>query len=262
MIMVQALLIAGVQASQIRTYPLDERSVYTIRVSKTEPTTCVFPAAIKALVGANVSTKDEDAPGILMSHEAGTEYFSLRAAKDNATGAMNVVCRGRVYALAFVTGEEADQAVVFINKSPVETTRTALRVEDLRGLMERAKQMDRIQNLYPGMSSRIERAQPGSVSRYRAFTATVEEAVRFDAEDVLSLRIRLENALDVAVPYDPAALAVRVGHEVFPSLLCEASGSIPPKSTTIIYLLIGGTAGGARGNLSVRENFNVLVPHP
>jgi hypothetical protein len=84
MIMVQALLIAGVEAAEIRAYPLDERSVYTIRLAKGEPTTCVFPGPLKALVGANVSTKVDDAPGILLSHEAGTEYFSLRAVKDDA----------------------------------------------------------------------------------------------------------------------------------------------------------------------------------
>lgn len=262
MIMVQALLIAGVEASQIRAYPLDERSVYTIRLSKDEPTTCVFPGPIKALVGANVSTKMDDAPGILMSHEAGTEYFSLRALKEGATGALNVIHKGRVYALAFITGETADQAVVFLNEPLVGTAHEPPSSENLRELLDRAKQLDRLQGLYPGMSARIDRAQPGNVTCYRAFTATVEEVVRFDAEDVLVLRVRLENTLDVPVPYDPQGLAVRVGHEVYPAALSEATGAIPPKSTAQIHLVISGAPGRGRANLSVRENFNVIVPHP
>lgn len=262
MIMVQALLIAGVEASQLRTYPLDERSVYTIRLAQGEPTTCVFPGPLKALIGANVSTKADDAPGILMSHEAGTEYFSLRALKEGATGALNVVYQGRVYALAFITGESADQAVVFLNEPLVGTAREQPTPENLRTLLDRAKQLDRLQNLYPEMTARIDRAQPGNVTHYRAFTATVEEVVRFDAEDVLVLRVRLENTLDVPVPYDPQGLAVRVGHEVYPAALTEASGAIPPKSTTQIHLVISGPPERGRANLSVRETFNVIVPHP
>lgn len=262
MIMVQALLIAGVEASQIRTYPLDERSVYSIRLAKGAPTTCVFPGPIKALVGANVSTKVDDVPGILMSHEPGTEYFSLRALKDDATGALNVIHRGRVYALAFATGESADQAVIFLNESLVGGSSEPPTSETLRGLLERAKQLNRLQSLYPEMTARIDRAQPGNVTHYRAFTATVEEVVRFDPEDVVVIRVRLENNLDVPVPYDPQALAVRVGQEVYHAALAEASGSIPPKVATRIHLVISGRPGRGRANLSVRENFNVIVPHP
>lgn len=262
MIMVQALLIAGVEASQLRAYPLDERSVYSIRLSKGAPTTCVFPGPIKALVGANVSTKVDDAPGILLSHEPGTEYFSLRALKDDATGALNVIHKGRVYALAFVTGESADQAVVFLNEPLVGGSCEPLTPEALRALLERAKQLDRLQDLYPEMTTRIERAQPGNVTHYRAFTATVEEVVRFEVEDVVVLRVRLESTLDVPVPYDPSALAVRVGHEVYPATLADASGAIPPRTATRIHLVISGRPGRGRANLTVRENFNVIVPHP
>lgn len=262
MIVVQALLMMGVQASDIRAYPLDERSVYTIRLAQNEPTTCVFPGPIKALVGANISSKREDRPGILLSHEPGTEYFSLRALQPDAVGALNIVFRGKIYALAFVTGTEPDQAVAFLDQPLVGAARAAPARETLQTLLDRAKQLGRLQNQYPGMASRIERAQPGTVIRYRNFTATVEEAARFDAEDVIVLRVKLANPGDKPVIYDPAALAVRVGHEVFPAALTEASGSIPPRAATQIYVVIAGAPGRGRANLSVRENFNVIVPHP
>ena len=110
------------------------------------------------------------------------------------------------------------------------------------------------------MKSALDRVQPGNATYYRTFTATVEDVVRFDAEDVLVFRIRLENSLDVAVPYDPEGLAVRVGRELFPSALTEASGAIPPKSVSQIYLVVAGTPGGGRTNLSVHETYTVMVP--
>jgi hypothetical protein len=140
--------------------------------------------------------------------------------------------------------------------------RVPLTLGELTALLERAKKLDRLKNQYPGMTPAIERTQPKTVTSYGAFTATVEEVARFDAEDVLVFRVCLENSLEVSVPYDPQGLAVRVGHEVFPAALTEASGAIPPKSTAHIYLVVAGMPGRGRTNLSVREIFNVIVPHP
>lgn len=260
MIMVQALLIAGVPASEIRTYPLDDHSVYTIRLSKDEPTTCVFPGALKALIGANVSAKADDHPSVLLSHEPGTEYFSLRALKDGTNAALNVVFRGRVYALAFVIGGEPDRAVVFLDEPVAGGHGVKPGPEALRALLERAKQFDRQVAQYPNMVPAVERAQPGNATPYPAFTATVESVVRFDAEDVLVFHIRLENSRTAAARYDPRGLGVRLGREIFPATLADASGSVPSQGSADIYLVVAGAPDGGRANLSVRENFSVIVP--
>lgn len=255
MIMVQALLIAGVRASEIKSFPLDERTVYSIRLSREEPTTCVFPGALKAIVGANVSTKPDDNPGVLLSHEAFNEYFSLRALKDNAAGALNVLYQGKVYALVFTTGVDADRAVVFVpGIAPATTT------AQFASLVERAKQIER--GAIPGVSPAIDHVKPGNVTTYRAFSATVDTVTRFDAEDTLVLRVRLENTLDVPIPYDPHGLAVRLEREFFPAAYTEASGAIPPKGRSLVWIVIAGSASGNRANLSAREKFNVIVAHP
>ena len=262
MIFVQAIAVALAAAAEIRSYPLDERSVYTVRLSREEPTTCVFPGALKAVVGANVSTRIEDNPGVLLSHEAGTEYFSLRALKENATGALNVLFRGRVYALAFATATEADRAVMFLDEPIAGANGRKLSPEIMRGLIERAKQQDRPAAQYPDMRISTDRAQPENSTRYRTFTATVESITRFEAEDALVFHVRLENTLDAAVPYDPQGLAVRLDREFFPAAFAEASGAIPPKGIAYVYLVVAGGPAGGRANLSVREKFTVIVPRP
>lgn len=261
MIMVQALLVAGVPAADIRAHPLDERSIYTVRLSRTEPTTCVFPAPLKALVGANVSEKPDDHPGILLSHEAGTEYFSLRLLKDGATGALNVLLRGKVYALALVAAAEPDRAVVFLDEPPAGNG-PPLAGEAMRVLVERAKQVEREEGRASGRMSALDHARPGNVTRYRAFTATVESIVRFETEDALVFRIRLYNTLTVPVPYNPDGLAIQLGREFFPAAYAEATGAIPAHGSGVIYLVIAGAPGGGRANLSVQEKFGVIVPHP
>jgi hypothetical protein len=260
MIMAQALLVAGVEAADIRCYPLDERSLYTIRLSRDEPTTCVFPAPLKAIVGANVSQNAGEGPGILLSHEAGAEYFSLRLLKEGANGALNVMLRGKVYALAFVAAAEPDRAVVFLDQPVAGPVPQKPTPEMLGALIERTKQHGR--PAVSGMAPQVDSASPGNTTFYKAFTATVELVVRYEAEDALVFRVRLENKLDVAVPYDPQGLAVRLGRDFFPAALAEASGAIPPKGTGLIYLVVAGAPGGGRANLTVRELFNVIVPHP
>lgn len=229
MIMLQALLMLGVRAAEMRVYPLDERAVYTIHLARTEPTTCVFPAPIKAVVGANVSMKTEEAPGILLSHEAGTEYLHLRLLQDGARGALNVVLRGKVYALALVGGAEVDRAVVFLDTPLAGGQEPGANGDSLRGLVERARQLQRGDAL-TGLVSAVASARPNGVTPYRDFTATIEQVVRFEAEDTLVFRVRLETKLPRAIPYDPAGLAVRLEREIFPAAYAEGSGAIDRKS--------------------------------
>lgn len=261
LILIHIVAAVQVAAAPTRSYPLDEHSVYTVLLSREEPTTCVFPGALRAIVGANVSTRSEDNPGVLLSHEAGTEYFSLRALKENAAGAINILFRGRVYALRFSTATEADRAVVFLDEPLNGGTARKLSAEILQTLIERARQQDRPTTQREGMQVFSDRAQPGSATAYRNFTTTINSVTRFEAEDALVFRVRLENAQAVAVPYDPQGLAIRLDREFFPAAFAEASGAIPPRGISYAYLVIAGGPAG-RANLSVREKFSVIVPRP
>lgn len=261
LILFQTVAAVHAAAAPTKSYPLDERSVYSVRLSREEPTTCVFPGALKAIVGANVSTRVEDNPAVLLSHEAGTEYFSLRALKDNAAGALNLLLRGKVYALNFTTAAEADRVVMFLDEPLNGGTPRKLSPEILRALIERARQQDRPAAHFSEMQVYTDRAQPGIVTAYRNFTATIESVTRFDAEDALVFRVRLENALAAAMPYDPSGLAIRLDREFFPAAFAEASGAIPVRGISYFYLVIAGGPAG-RANLSVREKFSVIVPCP
>lgn len=258
MIVVQALLMLGVRASEIRAYPLDERSVYTVRLNQGEPTTCVFPGPIRALIGANVSEKPDDNPGVLLAHEPGTEYFSLRLRKEDAVAALNILFRGRVYALRLTAAAEPDRAVVFLDQPLAGGSAQRLSPEMLRGLLERAKYEER--RAPAGRASSLERAEPGARTPYRGFVATIESITCFEAEDVLVFRVRLENATDAPIRYDASGLAVRLDREFFPAALVDASGAVPPQGAALVYLVIAGAPGGGRANLPVQAEYAVIVP--
>ena len=93
-----------------------------------------------------------------------------------------------------------------------------------------------------------------------------EEIIRIEGEitEILPdgrFRVKLENSMAVAVPYDPQGLAIRLDREFFPAAVAEASGAIPARGISFAYLVIAGGPAG-RANLSVRENFSVIVPRP
>ncbi len=249
-------LLGAASGEAIRTYPLDERITYTVRVNPVEPTTCLFPGPITALEGANLSTKAEDAPPLLLSHQPGANFFSVRALQPHAAGALNIIHRGRIYVVSFRAADEADRAVSFFEASaaPTMTDRAAI-----RGLIARAKNHALIAAQYPALAHAVAQASPQSVTRYPGFNALLEEVFRFDPEDTLVFRVRLTRAAPVPLRFDPESLAVRVGSVIYPAIEADASGEIPAGGTATVWFAICGAPDGGRANLSVRNEFSVLV---
>lgn len=249
-------MLCAASGEAIRTYPLDDRIAYTVRVSAAEPTTCLFPGPITALEGANLSTKPEDGPPLLLSHQPGTNFFSVRALQPEANGAVNVIFRGRIYVLSFRAAEEVDRAVSFF-----ETPVTAGRPDDatLRSLLGRAKNHALISAQYPALVQAVERVAPQTVTHYPTFTVTLEEVFRFDAEDTLVFRARLAHQNATPLRFDPETLAVRVGPVIYPAEVAEATGEVPARGAATVWFAITGAPEGGRANLSVRNAFSVLV---
>jgi hypothetical protein len=88
----------------------------------------------------------------------------------------------------------------------------------VRGLLERAKQLDRLQLLYPEMTARGGAARSRTRRSATVTSAAIgrgSRAVRC-TEDAVAFRVRLENPGETPVVYDRRALAMRVGREIFP----------------------------------------------
>lgn len=247
----------------IRAYPLDERTVYTIHVAANAPTTCVFPEKLTALEGAQLGQKPEDGPAVLLSYQPGARFFTVRALRDDATAALNVVLREKIYVLIFTTGAEVDRAVAFLDE-PIAgpaIRRRPLPPDELATLVERAKHHERLAAQFPALVSTIPHATPSTVTRYRDFEVTIEDVFRFEVEDALVFLLRFRNPGDTAVHYDPEKLAIRVGTDVFAAAFSDASGAVPPRASSRACIAVTGSTQRGRANLSVNENFSVLVPH-
>ena len=79
----------------IKQFPLDERTVYEIPIGPDVPTTLMFPSALTAIEGANVSADPETPAPVLLAYTPGRYFFSVRAADPEAKAAVNVVSMAR-----------------------------------------------------------------------------------------------------------------------------------------------------------------------
>ncbi|MDR2982779.1 MAG: type-F conjugative transfer system secretin TraK [Puniceicoccales bacterium] len=261
LIFINSALHAGQIA--VKQLPLDERIVYEIPISTNAPTTLMFPSSLSALEGANITINPENPAPVLLSHVPGRYYFSVRALAKDAHATLNVIYQNRTYIIRFAVSENPYGSVTFY-EDRIAGRSAALKKrvtpEVLLGLLDRAKSYRLVNEQYPEAVQQIEHSAPGNVTRYRDFNVTVEEVYRFDPEDTLVFKIKLENTGNEEVFYQPQSIAVRVGNRVYQASIVDASGIIPPQATTTAFFAITGTPDGGRANLSIKNEFTVIVP--
>ncbi len=247
----------------IKQFPLDERTVYEVPISRDVPTTLMFPSAIMGLEGANVSASPDTPAPVLLAYTPGRYFFSVRALEPNAHAGVNVVWKNKTYVIRFTASDQPYGSVTFYEDEITGRSASFQRrvtPEVLIGLLDRAKSFDLLQKQYPEAVQQIDHVTPGTVSYYRDFRVIVDEVFRFDPEDTLVFRLRLVSTGDKEVVYQPQRLAVRVGEDVYYASIVDASGIVPPKAITAAYFAITGTPRGGRANISVKNSFSVIVP--
>lgn len=256
----------------VRSFPLDESTVYQLKIATNQVTTVMFPSAISALEGSGITLDPKISAPVLMDYKEGKYFFSVRALADPCTANLNVVWNKKTYVIQFSTDTNAMNSVTFFQPSSTERTssqRKPVAPSKLLGLLDRAKSYRILAAQYPDAVQQIERAAPHRKMLYKGFEVSIEEIFRFDLEDTLVFHIFLSNGSDREIYYQPQALAVRVGQNVYFSSVADASGIMPAgvpdgngKTTptlTAAYFAITGTPNGGRNNLSVENDFNVIV---
>jgi hypothetical protein len=262
-----------VAAQAIKSFPLDDQTVYHLKIGKDKVTTLVFPQTITALEGSGVTIDAKTPAKVMLSYHAGDRFFSVRALSDSATADLNVIINRKVYVLELTADKEPVQSVKFYpaDEPPAQTAgQPNVGPSRLLGLLDRAKAYPLLAQQYPEMVSQIDQAEPFTRTLYDGFHVVLTKVFRFDAEDALIFQVDFVNETDKPIHYIPQSLAVRVGSGVYWSALSDATGIMPagvkdPKTGKITpgesfgYFVICGTPKGGRNHLSVQNNFNILV---
>ncbi len=256
------LIAATAYAGPITQKPLDEFVIYDIPVaSKSGTTTIMFPAEISGLYAKSVAAQEQENAGFLISFTPGNFYFSIRALKKDAEDHLTVIFDRKAYVLRLTASEKPFYNVTFYQdeRKGKDGGRPAIVPERLLSLMDKAKAYPLFAAHHPDALAGVLHASPGITNYYDGFTVRIRDVWRFEQEDTLIFRVKLENTTDRPIYFNPQDLAVRLEDRIYTQSLADTSGVMPPKSITPAFFAVTGNGQGGRNNLAPDNKWNVLV---
>jgi len=258
--------VALADSQAIQNVFLDERTVVSVPVATNRVTTISFPSPIQAIDGAGF-TMDGKTPGqFQLAHAKASAFLSVRALLSKASANLNVRWNDRTYVFELV--ESNPPVLSLIMQAPPspeeEGVGRAPEVSPLKllSLLDKAKAFPLLKSQQPESVADVGfTTYDGKplVSDFNDYQIQIEEAFRFNAEDTLVFRVAITNESVAPLIYQPDGFAIRAGNRLYPQSISDANGTVPPKGRSIVYFAITGTPDGGRNNLSLKNQFTVLV---
>ena len=245
---------------------LDENVLTAVPVATNRVTTISFPSAIAAIDGVGV-TVDGKTPGLFqLAHTKGSAFLSVRALLPKASANLNIRWNDRTYVFELV---ESNVPVLALNMEAPPTPEEegvgrAPEVSPLKllALLDKAKAFPLLKAQQPESVADVGfTSYDGKplVSDFDDYEIQIEQAFRFNAEDTLVFRAGITNKSDAPLIYQPDSFTLRAGNRLYPQSISAADGSVPPKGRSIVYFAVTGTPDGGRNELSLKNQFTVLV---
>ena len=255
-----------VDADEIIKFKLDDSKVFSITCHQLNSgvTTFIFPSQISGIYGAGVDVKfNEKSPSpFLLSFTPGNSYFTVKSiAGDKARGALNVVHDRKVYVIHLKSGTDGQSSVTFaLPEKRVSGGRFSFpRAAALVSLLDKAKACHLIKKHHPQKAENILFDAPNTVMNYATHQIELKEVIRFEKEDVIFFHIKIKNLTNRELLYNPKDFAVNVGDKIFYAALTDASGKVSAAGDSQAWFAIAGTQSGSRNNLSVKNDWKVLL---
>ena len=265
-------LYAGNKLKEIVTYQLNSKRIFTIKTYLSKGvTTVMFPGQIEGIAAGNVALNKvhhnvDGSPicDFVMSFKPGNYYFSIRALKQDATGTLNIIYRRNAYSLKLHENEENAMSTVNFSDSGkvgmgAERSYRPPSIAVLKGLLDKAKSFDVLKKKYPVAVSGVTLCKNECVSDYKEFTATIVRAWRFDNYNSLVFMVELKNKTREILRYLPEKTAFAVLDERLYPALIDASGTMPPASTSVAFFVVSSTADGRKNKFAANNDWKVLI---
>ena len=249
--------------NQFKEYTLAQGEIYKVFVKKDDgATTVTFPSAISKIAGVNVST--DGSTDFQISAQPGGYYFNLVALREGATGTLTVVFNRKTYILYLVQdNEKAFAAVNFTGGSGGGGASAggggAVTPARLLSLIDMAKAYDVLSKRYPTELRDSTRFAKKATFQFEKFQMDLLEVIRFNHEDTLVFKLLLRNDTDEEILYDKFSFSVQAGNRTYYMSAADATGVMPPKSSTYAFFTITGTPEGRRNNLAADNEFRIGV---
>src|SRR5439155_10994995 len=254
----------------IQRVTLDERVVITVPVSTNRVTTISFPGPIAAIDAVGV-TADGKTPGeFQLAHTKGSSFVSVRALARKAATNLNIRWNKRTYVFELIESDAPVLALNLDDRAATEIVQPAPQVTPTRllALLDKAKAFPLLKKQQPdavaGAEAKTFDDEP-QITDFNDYEIRIEEVFRFNPEDTLVFHVTLRNKSEHPIRYLPESFCVRVGNRLYYQSVSDAPGVLPPHAASTVYFAITGTPDGGRNELSLKNDFNVLMsrlPYP
>jgi len=248
----------------IQRITLDERMVVTVPVATNRVTTISFPGSIAAIDATSV-TADGKTPGqFQLAHTKGSSFLSVRALARKAATNLNIRWNKRTYVFELVESDAPLLALNLEDRAITEAVQPAPLVTPTRllALLDKAKAFPLLKKQQPeavaGAEARTFGDKP-QVTDFNDYEIRIEEVFRFNPEDTLVFHVTLRNKYNEEIRYLPESFCVRVGNRLYHQSISDAPGVLPPNASSTVYFAVTGTPDGGRNELSLKNDFSVLV---
>jgi len=262
------LLVATVALAEppeaIQRLTLDDRVVVSVPVATNRVTTISFPGPISAIDAAGVRA-DPNVPGqFQLAHTKGSAFLSVRAlARKQATN-LNIRWNKRTYVFELIESDVPVLALNLEDRSVAQTAQPAPVVSPTRllALVDKAKAFPLLKQQHPDAVAQVEAKTFGDkpqITDFGDYEIRIEEVFRFNPEDTVVFHLTLQNKADQEIRYRSDIFAVRAGNRLYHQSISDAPRVLPPKAASTVYVAITGTPDGGRNELSLKNEFSVLV---
>jgi len=261
-----AATLALADSPAIHRVLLDDHAVVSVPVATNRVTTISFPGPIEAIDGAGF-TVDGKTPGqFQLAHVKGSTFLSVRALTGRAAGNLNVRWNNCTY--VFELSASDTPALSLIMESPPAPEELgagrAPEVSPLKllALLDKAKAFPLLKSQQPESVADVGFTTydiKPLVSDFNDYQIQIEAAFRFNTEDTLVFRVAITNETNTPLIYQPDSFALRAGDRLYPQSISDSDGHVPPNGRSIVYFAVTGTPDGGRNELSLKNQFTVLV---
>jgi hypothetical protein len=245
---------------------LDDNVAVSVPVATNRVTTISFPSPIEAIDGAGF-TVDGKVPGqFQLAHTRGSSFLSVRALVPRASSNLNIRWNDHTYVFELI---ESNPPVLSLNMAALPTPEEtgagqAPQVSPLKllSLLDKAKAFALLKSQQPESVADVGFTTYNGkplISDFSDYQIQVQQAFRFNDEDTLVFRVVITNETDAPLIYQPDSFAIRAGSRLYPQSISDASGTVPPNGQSIAYFAVTGTPDGGRNNLSLKNQFMVLI---
>jgi hypothetical protein len=268
------LLSVSIAAAQnISTKVLTSGAPTHIELSPELATTLLFPSPISGTFGIGLVGNAQNQQGsVQIEHPDGSAVLVLRALSETAHITMTVLLDGALYVFDLESGSQPDVAVTLVRSDAAAPRAAQVTPEEIKaarlkydpellvGFLRRARDAALLKPLYPSLYQGYASRQADYTSDSGTVKTTVTKIHRFSKEDAIVLVGTVQNETSRPIRFDGRATTVQVANEVHPAKLTDCLQPIPAGAIVPIDVVIQGDIDGGRANLSIENEFRIMLP--